>query len=60
MSDLESQLARVIKRQGEDSPVVQLLRNQIKAEKSRKTSLNDRWLTGIFSGSPSATGGSEK
>jgi hypothetical protein len=58
MSDLESQLAREIKQQGEDSPVVQLLRDQIKAEK--RPPLHDRWLTGIFSGSPSATGGSEK
>ena len=36
MSTLQEQLDRVIQRQGENSPLVQMLRNQIMAEQSGK------------------------
>jgi len=37
MSILQEQLVRLIQRKGEEAPLVQMLRNQIAAEKSRKT-----------------------
>jgi hypothetical protein len=37
MSTLEDQLKREIKRHGADSPVAQILRNQIQAQKSGKS-----------------------
>jgi|TARA_R100000808_G_C2119823_1_gene131386 hypothetical protein len=48
MSSLEEQLERCIKRQGEDSPVVQMLRDQISAEKRDAFTDQDRqrWITG--------------
>jgi hypothetical protein len=45
MSTLQEQLDRLISRKGEDSPLVQMLRNQIAAEKSGK-SLEELYLTG--------------
>ena len=48
MSTLEERLERCIKRQGEDSPVVQMLRDQISAEKRDAFTDRDRqrWITG--------------
>ncbi len=48
MSSLEEQLERCIKRQGEDSPVVQMLRDQISAEERGAFTDHDRqlWVTG--------------
>lgn len=37
MSTLQEQLDRLIQRKGEQDPLVQVLRNQIQAEKSGKT-----------------------
>jgi|GEM_PF-3218976 len=37
MSTLQEQLEREIQKRGEQSPVAQMLRNQIEAEKSGKT-----------------------
>jgi len=37
MSSLQEQLEREIQKRGEQSPVAQMLRNQIEAEKSGKT-----------------------
>jgi hypothetical protein len=37
MSTLQEQLDRLIQRKGEQDPLVQMLRNQITAEKSGKT-----------------------
>ena len=45
MSTLQEQLDRLIKRKGEQDPLVQALRNQIQAEKSGK-SLQELYLTG--------------
>ncbi len=44
MSSLEEQLERCIKRQGENSPVVQMLRNQISSEKRGVLADRDRQL----------------
>ena len=44
MSTLQEQLDRLIQRKGEQSPLVQVLRNQIAADKSRK-SFRDMYLT---------------
>ena len=48
MSSLEERLERCIKRQGEDSPVVQMLRDQISASKRDAFTDRDRqrWITG--------------
>jgi hypothetical protein len=45
---LDRLLERTIKRQGEDSPVVQMLRDQISAEKRDAFTDQDRqrWITG--------------
>jgi hypothetical protein len=45
MSTLQEQLARETQKRGENSPMAQMLRNQIQAEKSGK-SLQDLYLTG--------------
>ncbi len=45
MLTLQEQLDRLIKRKGEQDPLVQALRNQIQAEKSGK-SFQDLYLTG--------------
>jgi hypothetical protein len=45
MSTLQDQLDRLISRKGEDSPLVQMLRNQIAAEKLDK-SLQELYQTG--------------
>ena len=45
MSTLQEQLDRLIQRQGEHNPLVQMLRNQIEADKSRKT-FQELCLTG--------------
>jgi hypothetical protein len=45
MSTLQEQLAREIQRRGENSPVAQMLRNQLQAQKSGK-SLQEMYLTG--------------
>lgn len=45
MSTLQDQLDRLISRKGEDSPLVQMLRNQIAAEKS-EMSFQELYLTG--------------
>lgn len=45
MSTLQEQLDRLIKRKGEQDPLVQALRNQIQAEKSGK-SFQELYLTG--------------
>lgn len=45
MSTLQEQLAREIQKRGENSPLVQMLRNQINAEKSGK-GFQELYLTG--------------
>jgi hypothetical protein len=45
MSTLQEQLAREIQKRGENSPLAQMLRNQIEAEKTGKTS-QELYLTG--------------
>jgi len=45
MSTLQEQLAREIQKRGENSPVAQMLRNQINAEKSGK-GFQELYLTG--------------
>ena len=52
MSTLQDQLDRLISRKGEDSPLVQMLRNQIAAEKSGKT-FQELYLTGSVKKQPS-------
>ena len=52
MSTLQDQLDRLIGRKGEDSPLVQMLRNQIAAEKSGKT-FQELYLTGSVKKQPS-------
>ena len=53
MSTLQEQLDRLIQRKGEDSPLVQMLRNQITAEKSGKT-FQELYLTGSVKKQPAA------
>ena len=48
MSTLKEQLDRLIKRKGEQDPLVQVLRNQIAAEISGK-GVQERYLTGTVS-----------
>jgi len=48
MSTLQEQLDRLIKRKGEQDPLVQLLRNQIAAERSGK-GFQELYLTGAVS-----------
>lgn len=45
MSTLQEQLDRLIKRKGEQDPLVQMLRNQIAAERSEK-GFQELYLTG--------------
>jgi len=45
MSTLQEQLDRLIKRKGEQDPLVQVLRNQIAAERSGK-GFQELYLTG--------------
>ena len=45
MSTLQEQLERLVKRKGEQDPVVQILRNQIAAERSGK-GFQELYLTG--------------
>ena len=45
MSTLQEQLEREVQKRGQDSPVAQLLRNQIAAEKSGQ-GLRELYLTG--------------
>lgn len=45
MSTLQEQLERLIKRKGEQAPLVQVLRNQIAAERSGK-GFQELYLTG--------------
>jgi len=45
MSTLQEQLEQVIRERGESSPMVQMLRNQIAAQKSGKT-FQDLYITG--------------
>ena len=52
MSTLQEQLDRLIQRKGEQDPLVQMLRNQIEAEKSGKTS-QELYLTGSVKKQPS-------
>ena len=52
MLTLQDQLDRLISRKGEDSPLVQMLRNQIAAEKSGKT-FHELYLTGSVKKQPS-------
>ena len=52
MSTLQDQLDRLISRKGEDSPLVQMLRNQIVAEKSGKK-FQELYLTGSVKKQPS-------
>ena len=52
MSTLQDQLDRLISRKGEDDPLVQMLRNQIAAEKSGKT-FQELYLTGSVKKQPS-------
>jgi len=52
MLTLQDQLDRLISRKGEDSPLVQMLRNQIAAEKSGKT-FQELYLTGSVKKQPS-------
>jgi hypothetical protein len=47
MSTLAEQLKREIAEQGEDSPLVQMIRNQIAAEKSGQ-SFQEMYLTGAY------------
>lgn len=60
MSTLQEQLVREIQKRGESSPVAQMLRNQIQAEKSNKT-FRDLYVTGsvkkIHDPEPSPTKG---
>ena len=60
MLTLQEQLEREIKENGESDPVVQMLRNQITAEKSGKT-FRDLYVTGsvmkIHDPEPSPTKG---
>jgi hypothetical protein len=49
MSTLQEQLDRLIKRKGEQDPLVQMLRNQIEAEKSGKT-FQELYLAGAVAG----------
>jgi hypothetical protein len=53
MSTLQEQLDRLIQRKGEQDPLVQMLRNQIEAEKSGKTS-QELYLTGSVKRQPAA------
>ena len=53
MSTLQEQLDRLIQRKGEQDPLVQMLRNQIQAEKSGKTS-QELYLTGSVKRQPVA------
>lgn len=48
MSTLQEQLAREIQKRGENSPVAQMLRNQIMAEQSGKN-LRELYTTGSVS-----------
>jgi hypothetical protein len=52
MSSLQEQLVREITKRGENSPVAQMLRNQITAEKSGKT-FQELYLTGSVKKQPS-------
>jgi hypothetical protein len=52
MSTLQDQLDRLIQRKGEQDPLVQMLRNQIQAEKSGKT-FQELYLTGSIKKQPS-------
>ena len=52
MSTLQEQLARAIQKRGENSPVAQILRNQIQAQKSGKT-FQELYLTGSVKKQPS-------
>ena len=45
MSTLQEQLEREVQKRGQDSPVAQMLRNQIAAERSRK-GFQELYLTG--------------
>ena len=54
MSTLQEQLVREIEKRGENSPVAQMLRNQITAEKSGKT-FQELYLTGSVKKQPSQT-----
>lgn len=54
MSTLQEQLDRLIQRKGEQDPLVQMLRNQIEAEKSGKTS-QELYLTGSVKRQPAAS-----
>ena len=60
MSTLQEQLDRLIQRKGEQDPLVQMLRNQITAEKSGKN-FRDLYVTGsakkIHDPEPSQTKG---
>ena len=51
MSTLQEQLVREIQKRGEDDPLVQMLRNQIAAEKSGKT-FQELYLTGSVKKQP--------
>ena len=52
MSTLQEQLDRLIARKGEQGPLVQMLRNQIKAQESGK-SFQELYLTGSVKNQPS-------
>ncbi len=52
MSTLQEHLDRLIQRKGEQDPLVQMLRNQITAEKSGKT-FQDLYMTGSVKKQPS-------
>jgi len=54
MSTLQEQLDRLIKRKGEQDPLVQMLRNQIEAEKSGKT-FQELYLSGSVKKQPTAS-----
>ena len=54
VSTLQEQLDRLIKRKGEQDPLVQVLRNQIAAEISRK-GVQELYLTGAVSTSPQSS-----
>ena len=53
MLTLQEQLERELKENGESDPVVQMLRNQITAEKSGKT-FQELYLTGSVKKQPAA------
>jgi hypothetical protein len=53
MLTLQEMLDEEIKLEGENSPLVQMLRNQIEAEKSGKTS-QELYLTGSVKRQPAA------